>query len=61
MRIERSEKIELTLDLMVLDNDEAEGRHGVEPTYRGVKGFGSLQILWNRRVGDAIFRGGSKH
>ncbi len=44
-----------------MDNDEAEKRHGVKPTYKGVKGFGSLQILWKRRVVDAIFRGGNKH
>jgi Transposase DDE domain group 1 len=61
LRIERPEKIELMIDLMLLDNDEAAKRHGVEPTYKKVKGFGSLQILWNRRVVDAIFRGGSKH
>jgi hypothetical protein len=61
LKIEKPDKIELTLDLMVLDNDEAAERQGVEPTYKGVKGFGSLQILWNRRVVDAIFRGGSKH
>ena len=61
LRIEGPERIELTMDLMILDNDEAEGRHGVEPTYKGVKGFGSLQVLWNRRVVDAVFRGGSKH
>jgi Transposase DDE domain group 1 len=61
LRIERPEKIELMIDLMILDNDEAAKRHGVEPTYKKVKGFGSLQILWNRRVVDAIFRGGSKH
>jgi len=46
---------------MILDNDEAAKRHGVEPTYKNVKGFGSVQILWNRKVVDAIFRGGSKH
>ena len=61
LRIERPEKIELMIDLMIMDNDEAAKRHGVEPTYKKVKGFGSLQILWNRRVVDAIFRGGSKH
>jgi hypothetical protein len=61
LKIERPEKIELTIDLMIMDNDEAEKRHGVEPTYKKVKGFGSLQILWKRRVVDAIFRGGSKH
>jgi hypothetical protein len=61
LEIESPDKIELTVDLMILDNDEAVKRHGVEPTYKNVKGFGSLQILWNRRVVDAVFRGGSKH
>ncbi len=61
LKIERPEKIELAIDLMIMDNDEAVKRHGVEPTYKNVKGFGSLQILWNRKVVDAIFRGGSKH
>ncbi len=61
LKIEGPDKIELTIDLMILDNDEAVQRHGVEPTYKKVKGFGSLQILWNRKVVDAVFRGGSKH
>ena len=61
LKIERPEEIELTIDLMIMDNDEVAKRHGVEPTYKKVKGFGSLQILWNRKVVDAIFRGGSKH
>src|SRR4030065_181974 len=61
LEMEKPEKIELTVDLMIMDNDEATKRYGVEPTYKNVKGFGSLQILWNRRVVDAIFRGGSKH
>ncbi len=61
LKIQRPDKIELTIDLMIMDNDEALKRHGVEPTYKKVKGFGSLQVLWNRKVVDAIFRGGSKH
>jgi len=61
LKIERPEEIKLTIDLIILDNDEAAKRHGVEPTYAKVKGFGSLQILWKRRVVDAIFRGGKKH
>lgn len=61
LQLEGPEKIDLTIDLMVLDNDEAAKREGVEPTYKKVKGFGALQILWNRKVVDAIFRGGSKH
>jgi Transposase DDE domain group 1 len=61
LKIESPDKIELTIDLMILDNDEAVKRHGVKPTYKNVKGFGSLQILWNRKVVDAVFRGGNKH
>ena len=61
LKIQRPEKIELPIDLMIMDTDEAVKRHGVEPTYKKVKGFGSLQVLWNRKVVDAIFRGGSKH
>jgi hypothetical protein len=61
LKIEGPETIELTVDLMILDNDEAAKRHGVEPTYKQVKGFGALQILWNRKVVDAVFRGGSRH
>ena len=61
LKIERPEKIEFMIDLMIMDNDEAEKRHGVEPTYKNVKGFGSLQILWKRKIVDAIFRGGKQH
>lgn len=61
LRIDKPEKIELTIDTMVMDNDEAEKRHGVEPTYKGVKGFQPLQIIWKNKIVDAIFRGGKKH
>lgn len=46
---------------MVMDNNEAKKRHGVEPTYKKYLGFQPLQIVWNRKIVDAIFRGGSKH
>jgi len=61
LRIEKPEKIELTLDTMVMDNDEAEKRHGVQPTYKKVKGFQPLQLIWKNKIVDAIFRGGKKH
>lgn len=61
LKIEEPEVINLTLDTMVMDNDEAEKRHGVEPTYKKVLGFQPLQIIWNRKIVDAIFRGGKKH
>jgi len=53
--------IVLGLDTTVLDNDDAEKRHGVEPTYKKVKGFQPLQLTCGRFVADAEFRGGSKH
>ncbi|MBA3612782.1 MAG: IS1380 family transposase [Nitrospirales bacterium] len=53
--------IEATIDTMVLDNDEAPKRHGVQPTYKKVKGFQPLQMIWAGKIVDAVFRGGSKH
>ena len=43
------------------DNDEAEVRHGVQPTYKKVEGFQPLQMTWGRVIVDAVFRGGKKH
>ena len=48
-------------DSMVLENDDALKRHGVQPTYKKVKGFHPLQMNWGRYMVDAVFRGGSKH
>jgi hypothetical protein len=53
--------VELHIDTMVMDNDEAKVRHGVEPTYKKVEGFQPLQMIWGRFIVDAVFRGGSKH
>jgi hypothetical protein len=51
----------LGLDTMVMDNDDAEKRHGVKPTYKRKKGFQPLQMTWRRFIIDAIFRSGDKH
>lgn len=61
LQVEQPLEIELTVDTMVMDNDEANARHGVQPTYKKVKGFQPLQIIWDGRIVDAIFRGGKKH
>lgn len=61
LQILKPEVIFLGLDTMVMDNDEAPKRHGVEPTYKKVKGFQPLQLTWGRLIIDAVFRGGSKH
>ncbi len=61
LKIEMPKIITLTLDTMVMNNNEAKKRHGVEPTYKKVLGFQPLQLIWNRKIVDAIFRGGKKH
>ena len=61
LRIRKPSVIVLDVDTMVMDNDEAEAREGVEPTYKKVKGFQPLQMTWGRYIVDAVFRGGSKH
>lgn len=61
LRIKKPNAIVATIDTMVMDNDEAEVRHGVQPTYKNVKGFQPLHIIWGRKIVDAIFRGGKKH
>jgi len=53
--------VELGIDTMVLDNDEAEQRHGVKPTYKKKKGFQPLQMTWGRLIVDAVFRSGHRH
>ena len=57
----RPEMIVLGLDTSVFDNDDALQRHGVQPTYKKVKGFQPLLLTWNRFIIDAVFRGGKKH
>ena len=46
---------------MVMNNDEAERRGGVKPTYKKVKGFQPLQMNWGRFIIDSVFRGGNRH
>lgn len=61
LNIEKPEVIELTIDTMVMDNDEAQKRHGASPTYKNVKGFQPLHVIWKGKIVDAIFRGGKKN
>jgi hypothetical protein len=58
---DRPQVVELFLDTMVLDNDDAERRQGCQPTYKKVKGFQPLQLIWDGMIIDAQFRGGSKN
>jgi len=61
LKIRQPKEVVLGMDTMVMDNDEAQKRHGVEPTYKKVKGFQPLQLTWEGLIIDAVFRGGSKH
>lgn len=61
LRMSQPSVVVVDVDTMVMDNDEAELREGVQPTYKKVKGFQPLQMTWGRYVVDAVFRGGSKH
>jgi hypothetical protein len=61
LHVVKPDLIELGIDTMVLDNDDAHCRHGVKPTYQRVKGFQPLQLNWGRLIIDAVFRGGDKH
>ncbi len=53
--------IELWLDTMVMNNNDAEKREGCEPTYKPIKGFQPLHVKWGRYLIDVIFRKGSAH
>jgi Transposase DDE domain group 1 len=61
LKLEKPAVIELMIDTMVMDNDDAKKRDGVQPTYKKVLGFQPLQIIWNGKVIDGIFRGGKKN
>ena len=60
VKMVKPEVIVLGLDTMVMDNDEAQKRHGVQHTYKKVKGFQPLQLTWGRLAIDAVFRGGQQ-
>jgi hypothetical protein len=59
--LEKPEVMILDLDVMVLDNDDALKREGVTPTYKKVKGFAPLQMVYGRSIIDAVFRAGHRH
>jgi len=61
LNIKKPQVIELFIDTMVLNNDDALKREGVEPTYKPVKGFQPLHVAWEGKIADLMFRKGSSH
>jgi hypothetical protein len=46
LQIEKPGIIELFIDSVVWDNNDAGKRQGVAPTYKKVKGYQPLEISW---------------
>lgn len=61
LRIEKPRIIILGIDTMVMDNDLAKKREGVEYTYKKKRGFQPLHICWGPYLIDVSFRKGSAH
>ena len=61
LQLRKPTQVVMTLDTMVMDNDEALQREGCDPTYKKVKGFQPLQLIWEGKIVDAIFRRGKRH
>ena len=61
LKMKKPEIIKIGIDTMVMDNDDALKREGVDPTYKKVKGFQPLQMYWGRYIVDAVFRNGKAH
>ena len=61
LKITRPRIIELGIDTMVMDNNDAKKREGNEATYKRKKGFQPLHICWGPFLIDVLFRKGSAH
>lgn len=61
LRLAKPDIIILDFDAMVMNNDDAEQREGVNPTYKKCKGFNALQLTWDGFLADSILRSGEKH
>jgi hypothetical protein len=61
LQVQKPQAVLLDLDTMVMDNDAAHYREGVDPTYKKRRGFQPLQLKWGPYVVDTVFRRGKKH
>lgn len=61
LRLEKPSIVTIFGDTMVLDNDDADKRQGVEPTYKRKKGYQPLHLSWGPYLIDVLFRKGSTH
>lgn len=61
LKTEKPGVVVLDMDTMVLNNDDALKREGVNPTYKKKKGFQCLNLTWKGRFVSSLFRSGEKH
>jgi hypothetical protein len=59
--VSKPDIIILDVDAMVMNNDDAQKREGVNPTYKKCKGFNALQLTWEGFLADSTLRTGEKH
>jgi len=59
--VEKPKIIVLFGDSMVLDNNDAKQREGVEPTYKKRLGYQPFHLAWGPYLVDVLFRNGSAH
>jgi len=60
LQLQKPRVVGMTLDTLVMDNDEAWRRQGCDPTYQKVNGFQPLQLFREGKIVDAIFRRGKR-
>lgn len=61
LSVEKPKELSISIDSVVYDNDDALKREGVSPTYKKVKGFQPVNVLWNGYTVLSRFRRGSAH
>lgn len=54
LNVKKPHLIELGIDTMVMNNDDAKCRHGVKPTYRRKRDFQPLQMNWGRLIREDV-------
>jgi len=61
LKIKKPELIIIGADTMVLNNNDAQKREGVSPTYKKIKGYHPVLMYWGRMVINMAFHKGKEH
>jgi len=61
LKLDNEKIIFIYCDTMAMNNNDAKCREAVHRTYRKFWGFQPLNFIWNGKIIDTVFRGGSKN